>query len=100
MAQGEGEAAGGGVAGDGGDGGHGEAEDVGDEGAELGVHEAEAGRVGPGPFEVEAVGEEFALRGGDEDGGGSGLGFDEGEVAAEGVEEGWVKAVVVVAGDG
>jgi len=65
VGEGEHVAAGGGVAGDGGDGRHGEREEIGDDGAEEGAHEDHALFRGLGPREVEAVREEFAVRGGD-----------------------------------
>ena len=80
VGEGEGEAGGGGMAGDGSDGRHGEREEIVDDGAEEGVHQDHALLRGLGPREVEAVREEFAVRGGDEGGGTGGFLTD----AAEG----------------
>lgn len=79
MADREEEPGGGGVAVDGDDGGHGKGHDRRQDGLEGVHHELEAvgggggGSGGARPGKVEAVGEEFAGGGGDEDGAGSGL---------------------------
>lgn len=94
------------MAGDGGDRRHREREKSGDDRFEGDDHVVEAvdggGRRtgGLSPGEVEAVGEETAVCGGDEDGAGSGLRFDLGEKREEGGDESGIKAVVVVAGEG
>lgn len=102
VGEGEGVAGGGGVAGDGGDGRHREGEEIGDDGAEEGVHEDHAlfdliGGSGPG--DVVTVGEEFAVRGGDEGGGGGGFLADAAEGGLDGIEECWVETVLAIAGE-
>lgn len=51
-----------------------------------------------GPGDIIAVGEVFALGGGDEGGGSWGFRSDEVESGFEGIEESRVKAVLIVAG--
>lgn len=52
-----------------------------------------------GEGEVVAVGEEFAVCGGDEGGGGGGFGFDAAESGADFIEKRWVETVFAVAGE-
>lgn len=79
---------------DGGDRRHREREKRGDDWLEGGDHLAETGECGGGgggglgPAEVEAVGEELAVSGGDEDRAASGLGLGLGQSRQERVDEG------------
>lgn len=100
VGEGEDVAGGGGMAGDGGDGGHGEREEIGDDGAEEGVHEDHALLRGLGPRDVVAIGEEFAVRGGDEGGGDGGFLTDAAEGGLDGLEESRVETVLALAGEG
>lgn len=93
---------------DGGDGGHREGHEVRDHGIEEGDEGRKAlaggggGSGGVGPSEVEAVGEEPALGGGDEGGAvrcGGVFGADLGEGGSERRDEIGVEAVLVVAGE-
>ena len=106
MAKSESKTGGGGMAGDSGDGGHGEREKGGDDRledmnhVEYAVSSGGFGGGGLSPGKVEAIGEEAAMGGGDQNGTGSGLGVDLGEKREEGGNQGWSDPVLVVAGEG
>lgn len=92
VGEGEDEATGGGVATDGSDGGHWEGEEGREEGPKFELNER-AGREG----EVEAIGEELTMVGGDEGRGRRGGGRQGREASKNGIDKGRIDSVLAIA---